>query len=65
MMSGADDFEPDDATPAECLRKAASLRLMASMLDPGVSQRRALALAETWERKARERVEQNGSDGKA
>jgi hypothetical protein len=65
MMSGADDFEPENATAAECLRKATSLRLTARMLDAGVTQDRALRLAEMWERKARERVEQNGSDCKA
>jgi hypothetical protein len=62
-MRDTDDINQDSATPEECLRKAASLRLMARMLDQGRSRDSALALAEKWERKARGQPAQDDSHG--
>ncbi len=62
-MSNPDAFETGDATPAECMRKAASLRLIAKMLDPGRSQDRAICLAEMWEPAAQQQPVQEADHG--
>lgn len=63
-MGNKDVFEPGAATPAECMRKARSLRLMARMLDPGFSHDRAYRLADLWDQRAEEQRPQAGDDGK-
>jgi hypothetical protein len=52
-MAKLDKLRPVSPTAEECLRKASSLRQMASAMPPGESADRAIHMADVWEKKAR------------